>query len=287
MEQTEWNPREWCNDSEEWLGSTTNKQLFWDQPHNKLSAFIDGKLMLPGAVAFNLNQIAKWFSLQVVANHIVDPAKALSYLCQAQRYQTEATKIFATLNKLDRKPNKQGKLDLNDACICLARLVALGWLENAETIGAELTCGVNNGLFYGLGQTSLGPFILGLYAQWKNVAISAEGVTMRHADIYDKVIHCVKLPGMSELTGALMDACDFHIARSRSYTDEESFEFDQYINRIYPAEILMVLEIRRILGLPVPELKHPLMSLPMLSLRNGQPFLGDVLLERVVAIMQK
>lgn len=66
---------------------------------------------------------------------------------------------------------------------------------------------------------------------------------------------------------AMSAAAEFHIERSRDGTDRRTYEFEKDIDRVFPAELLMVQALRRREGLPEFEAGHALVDAPWAILR--------------------
>jgi hypothetical protein len=80
---------------------------------------------------------------------------------------------------------------------------------------------------------------------------------------------------------ACLQACDYHVERMH---EEEGFsEFLGAPENLLPVEILMIRRIRDDLGLPNPEIDHPLMQTPLGHPPKQLPEIKDNLLDKVTA----
>ncbi|HEX7814378.1 hypothetical protein [Dyella sp.] len=70
---------------------------------------------------------------------------------------------------------------------------------------------------------------------------------------------------------AMLAAADFHISRSKGATERNNYEFDDYFDRIYPAELLAVQALRRRDGLPEFQTGHLLVDTPWSIIRDAEP----------------
>ena len=70
---------------------------------------------------------------------------------------------------------------------------------------------------------------------------------------------------------AMLPAIDFHISRSKNATERNNYEFDDYFDRIYPAELLAVQALRRRDGLPEFQTGHLLVDTPWSIIRDAEP----------------
>ena len=70
---------------------------------------------------------------------------------------------------------------------------------------------------------------------------------------------------------AILPAIDFHISRSKNATERHDYEFDNYFDRVYPAELLAVQALRRRDGLPEFQTGHLLVDTPWSIIRDAEP----------------
>ncbi|EHK64143.1 hypothetical protein KYC_21601 [Achromobacter arsenitoxydans SY8] len=79
---------------------------------------------------------------------------------------------------------------------------------------------------------------------------------------------------------ALIAACDLHVARialTEREADSGDFEFDTPLLAVHPTEILAVLRLRDLLGLPNPaHIDHPLMQTPYAQITCTPNILGTL-----------
>jgi hypothetical protein len=89
------------------------------------------------------------------------------------------------------------------------------------------------------------------------------------------------------LPEAIAGACDYHLEQTLESGYGE-FYFSPY--RLFPADILVIGHIRRKLGLPMPEVFHPLLDTPLAKVPPAaeRPRMGpDPLFEEVLARAKK
>lgn len=282
-----WNPIEWSNESRDWLNKPRNQKLFWEDPQNELADFLRGKDVLPGAVASSLDDIAQWFATVAVSNYMENPVETMSAILTFQHYKLTSVNLFINLNESDKRRRKQGKLAFNDGGLCLARLLTLGLGREAELLNERMLRGLHDRLFYGEKATTAAPFIFDLYAGFRGTSVSFEKMEVKRANVYDKLLPLWSTTNVEQLAPAILSACDFHVSRSQEHSDEESFEFCDYLDRIFPAEILMLMRLRESMGLEVPQLDHPLMSHPVAKLNPPASFPKDPLLESIREVMSQ
>jgi hypothetical protein len=185
------------------------------------------------------------------------------------------------LNALDRRPEKQGKIDYNEAGIFLARLIALGCFAESEQLYSRVLLAAKENLFYGIGSTTATPFIFDLYAKSQGQSISSGDFDAKRVDLYEKLVELLPGGDLTEVGSTLTKACDYHMERGQYSNDEMDYEYDSDLDRVHPAEILAFLRLRQKLGLAVPEIKHLILDNPLAKLHAPKAFPEDPFLNRV------
>ena len=121
----------------------------------------------------------------------------------------------------------------------------------------------------------LAPFVGELYARWRKKPLDfAPDVAL---GVYGKVLDAWDSP--KDFAKALLDACDFHVQQARG----EDGEFCHMPYDLAPFEILAVQRVRRDLGLPTPEIDHPLLQTPLARPPEQPPEFHDELLDKIIA----
>ena len=156
----------------------------------------------------------------------------------------------------------------NDQGLLLAKAFALGLVEEGEAIGRSSFIGLREGWFYGVERNYLTPFVLSVFAKWKNITLSKEEFPFVIPDGYAGLLQNLTADP-AVIRPAINEACDFHLSRSKDHDDENTYEFSDPVYALYPVEILMVLRIRSILGVANPTAEHPLMNTPIAQLPDG------------------
>lgn len=128
-------------------------------------------------------------------------------------------------------------------------------------------------------------FVLRLIDQWQ----SREGVPYPpqafDEPIYEALLTHWRHPDPQAIAPLLLAACDRHThqAVSKAYSPDFDYDFYSYD----PFEILLVLHLRRQLGLANPVLDHPLMNTPLAVLPQAAPLFSEALLDGVFARFKK
>lgn len=78
-------------------------------------------------------------------------------------------------------------------------------------------------------------------------------------------------------------ACDAHVERSGLGTDRVTYEFEDYFNRMFPLELMVVQALRRHEGLPEFEANHTVLDSPWSLIRDLPEIEPHPLLQRVEA----
>jgi hypothetical protein len=193
--------------------------------------------------------------------------------------------------------NRNGDLDLYRTGFTLGNCLALGWLEEAKTLARRMNTGLDHGWFYdgtcNTIQRRTQHFVLRLVANWQGWPERTELPCVFDAPVFNALIEQWRTPDVQALSGLLLEALDRHAEQTRTNIDND----DQFIlfdcngpDQIYnPMEVLSVLRLREVLGLPNPEMpKHPVTDTPLgRELLPASAFPKDELLERVLARVRR
>ena len=284
MAKAKWKPKAISDEAKAWLAKPINQQLFWTKPQTRLEQFLKGDEIPLGSVSFDLEQMAYRFSVLALANILDQPDESQNYLIQSQQYKLKEYQIFIRVNALDHRPEKQGRIDFNEAGIFLARLIALGYFSEANKLLPRMLLALKENLYYGIDSTKATPFIFNLYAKSQGQSISYDGFEVERVDLYEKLVELLPSDNLNEVISNLTRACDYHEERGQYGNDEVSYEYDSNLDRIHPAEILAFLRLRQKLGLAVPQIKHLILDNPLAKLQEPKQFSDDPFLNRVTEV---
>jgi hypothetical protein len=191
------------------------------------------------------------------------------------------------LNEYQRGERKQrlSMLMLHEVGFVLSSCIALGWIELADEMARKTLKALKDELFsdagdYGHRRAQY--FVLRLIADWKGYTFPWPKFALDEPS-YNYLVAHWRESAPDYLETALLAACDRHTHEARADTSVASFDFGDFDYQYYPFEILTVLRLRKIHGLSVPRLDHPLMRTPLGELPESQPLYQDALLEAVVA----
>jgi predicted DNA-binding WGR domain protein len=129
----------------------------------------------------------------------------------------------------------------------------------------------------------LQPFLIRLYALWKQARLDDERFPQAKLGVYREVLDAWHDEG--RLAAALVRACDYHARQARR--DEVLSEFTHFPADLFPAEILAVYRVRRDLGLPTPEVQHPILATPLGRPPTSIPATPDDVLDRVMTAVEE
>ncbi len=240
----------------EYSSDPFNSNIFLDKNLNLLSSAV-----ATGSprIGLQLAELANWYGNLGVVSLFDSPPKGLAYLHQSV-YYTAADMVRARA-RYTALPDIMPITDSADAALTVARAITLACFEDAHTIFNAISAapvGILGGLEFG----KICPFVFNIYAQWANVVLHPELVALKVLDPYIAVLTYWRSNDIKALGAALITACDFHMARSRTNNSREYFEFCNSSFRLQPVEILAVLRMREELGLENPVLDHPVMNSP-------------------------
>lgn len=138
-------------------------------------------------------------------------------------------------------------------------------------------------------------FALSIISDWLGTPIDLDAHALPRDPAWGQLVAHWREPDPEALLPALLLACDTHVERI-AVTEREAnalsrdFEFASVFLAVYPTEILAVLRLRDLLGLPNPAtIDHPLMQTPYAAItaRPGEIADRDELLERYLATVRQ
>lgn len=172
-------------------------------------------------------------------------------------------------------------------------LIALGWLDQALRVCAASDPLIDLGWFFdgkckGINVRTQ-HFVLNLLHSWKGQPLRELSCTTDEP-IFNALLQDWRTPDPQVLKLPLLAALDRHTHQSRSdRAGKEYFDCNGLTEIYNPFEVLSVLRLRDVLGLPNPDLsEHPLMQTALSrQLLPVQPMYTDELLEGFLARARK
>ncbi|CAD5110406.1 hypothetical protein PSEWESI4_04729 [Pseudomonas carbonaria] len=163
------------------------------------------------------------------------------------------------------------------------------------TDGLDSGYGVSDGHDLPYGTTlRYSAFGLSIISDWLGQPLDLDKYALPRDPAWGQLVAHWREPDPEKLLPVLLAACDIHIERmavtDREADDSENFEFNSVFMAVHPTEILAVLRLRDLLGLPNPlQIDHPLMQTPYAAItcRPGDVTENDELLDRYLAAIRQ
>jgi len=180
----------------------------------------------------------------------------------------------------DKKfPNRKlRQFSLERSCAA-AFAFGLGLREAGKKIAEICLVALRQDYCFDVAKYPIFHFILRLYCNWQDKDYPLQDFPTH--PIMEGLLAEWRTNDIERIEGWLLAACDHHTHRARPDNNREFFEFSNGW-RFYPIEILMVLRLRQYLGLPNPELDHPIMKFPWSVLSPEMSLEPDELLQAVL-----
>ena len=265
MINKQWNPAKVYKDARAWIASSRTRSF--DEPREVLRKFAKGEDLAFGLVdvAASLHDLAVWHETAFIVEADESEAAAAKLLTLSFDYNFwEAIAITRYWSSFDDVPFGKG---LDEYSAYLSKGLSIGHFGDAKCLGnLILQNKKKKGWFTGDGN-AVTNFVLGMFCKWQGLDWSEYRSRTRHM-FYSSLIDRLFETEDESLESLLREACDFHIAQSRNLSEREHPEFDRPFARVYPAEILAFLSVRRSAGLSNQDVDHPLMKLTT-STRTG------------------
>ncbi len=193
----------------------------------------------------------------------------LSLICDLKSHFMFETKFP------ERKLRQLSPQDFSEAAFAFS----LGIRWAGEKIAEMYLVALRKDYCFNIDKYPIFHFILRLYCDWQGKDYPLTSYPTN--PIMEGLLVEWRTSDMARITGWLLAACDHHTHRARANNNRELFEFNSGWD-FYPIEILMVLRLRQYLGLPNPELDHPLMKFPWSVLEPEMPAQPDELLHAIL-----
>ncbi|MGQ1887833.1 hypothetical protein [Serratia marcescens] len=162
-----------------------------------------------------------------------------------------------------------GHTDLMFGTIALGRPDVAKSLYLTVLAGLESGYGVRNGHDLPIGTTlRYAAFGLSIISSWLGQPLDLDKYALPRDPAWGPLVSQWREPDIDKFLPALLSACDVHVDRiAVTYREHETiaeqFEFSTPLLAVHPTEILAVLRLRDLLGLPNPgRIDHPLMLTP-------------------------
>lgn len=221
---------------------------------------------------FSLSTRSFWYAAEGVVRLMGGDLPAVDLMYHSVYYGEAFLRLLVT-RYLVQTGRPLPLLRVNEAAKHLATALALGCWKEAAGIAESIRMGLAARrrdrashcyvcAFYGEQDTALAPFILQLYSEFSGVRFPTEEIEFAPMEAFGPFLNLWRTDDLASLRVALVDACNFHIARVLASKQSKPYEFYDYVSWLYPMEILAVLRLREKLGLANPEIDHPLLNTP-------------------------
>ncbi|MGV8401400.1 hypothetical protein ACV33W_19450 [Pseudomonas aeruginosa] len=192
-----------------------------------------------------------------------------------------------------------GLTDLMFGTIALGRPDIAKSLYLTILVGIEGGYGVRDGHDLPIGSTlRYAAFGLSIISNWLGQPLDLDKHALPRDPAWGPLVSQWREPDIDKFLPALLSACDVHVDRiAVTYREHETvaeqFEFSTPLLAVHPTEILAVLRLRDLLGLPNPgRIDHPLMQTPYAQITCTPEFLAsqgqrDELLEKFLSTVRQ
>ncbi|MGQ1887834.1 hypothetical protein [Serratia marcescens] len=192
-----------------------------------------------------------------------------------------------------------GLTDLMLGSIALGRPDVAKVLYQTVLAGIEGGYGVHDGHDLEIGTTlRYSAFGLSIISSWLGQPLDLDKHALPRDPVWGPLVSQWREPDIDKFLPALLSACDVHVDRiAVTYREHETiaeqFEFSTPLLAVHPTEILAVLRLRDLLGLPNPgRIDHPLMLTPYAQITCTPEVLAsqgprDEMLERFLETVRR
>lgn len=179
----------------------------------------------------------------------------------------------------------------------LGNCLALGWLDAAKALAERINCALDRNWFYDgdcvMIQRRTQHFVLRLVANWQDLPERGELQCIYDEPVFNILIEQWRTTDLDALSRLLWQALERHAEHTQNDVDDDEvlIYYDcNHDDEIYdPMEVLSVLRLRNVLGLPNPQIpKHPVANTPLgRELLPASAFPKDELIEGVLARVRR
>lgn len=276
-----WDPDEIEAELAAWVADPANRLRLMDEPERILRAYADGTAGNAGLAGAQLRWRHLWRLREAAYATLGMEPEGPLLLAQAYRDGFWHVRVMSAWFGVMGGQRPRALLSFNDTGITLAAALALGLMEDARELGPRLNADLARGVFHGVENTRVAPFVLRLFGEWSGEAVTDPRVLGADLGGFGPLLAAWRTPDAAAFTAALLGGCDEHVLQSGEPTDETGYDFHELVYRLFPVELLAVLRLRRLEGLTTPVIDHPLLASPLGLLYDPPPPLPDPLLEAV------
>jgi hypothetical protein len=243
-------------------------ETFWDEPNQKLAAYVAGNrdlIFVEDCASLLANWYETLFQAEVLEKGTYNP------------HHFALTALHAYWFVLCSEPlanqDRGGLVLENDAAHALAMQIIAGWQGRAHIVGDVLRKGLDTPLLKANEGSELFPhfwFLMHLYTLWRGLPrIDTEQYSYpepKAMAVYDAVLTNWRTADVQQVTAWCNDMAEHHIRNALEPDADSVREFGRARAHVYPYEIFAYLRLREWQKLPNPEqdaLTHPLFNQPL------------------------
>ena len=272
-------------------------------PHGWLEQYLSNIIDRPGLAADDLYA----FGMQMCAQGLLDAKRGQldnAIFHMASGFRRRATAEAVSMERL-KETSRIATGDLDGHTDLMFGTIALGYPDVAKSLyltalaGLEGGYGVRSGHDLEIGTTlRYAGFGLTIISNWLGQPLDLDKHALPRDPAWAPLVSQWREPDLDKFLPAILSACDVHVDRiAITYREHETnakeFEFSTPLLAVHPTEILAVLRLRDLLGLPNPaHIDHPLMQTPYAQITCTPAFLAslgqrDELLERFLETVRR
>jgi hypothetical protein len=162
-------------------------------------------------------------------------------------------------------------MSANELALRVGRAAALGYLPDCRVLGRLLCDQLGGGFFRDEAAVLVG-LVAHLVCDWQGGA--KDRLPPVDVPVYSALATEWRLASEQRIASILEDACKLHLEGAEDQPAMALPYFGDHVYAVYPVEILLILQLRKDIGLSVPTLQHPLMRMPLGELLSPERDLG-------------
>ncbi len=129
-------------------------------------------------------------------------------------------------------------------------------------------------------EVSLYSFALHLFAKWRKLPFAYSQADAIKLGVYQELLD--GWDNGTTFANCLVAACDYHVEQAFDDSEQDTQDFFYTLYNLFPVEILAIKRIRKLQGLSMPEIDHPLMKTSLANPPEQIPSSQDDILKEVI-----
>jgi hypothetical protein len=278
----------WNSESREkelaaWVANPTERRLQFESPSEKIRATLAQPSERNIAfVAAYLRHLHVWTGKVGALTVLRGRINGWSDITLSAMYLYWHLRILIHLYDRNQRRAKPAAVSMKSGALCFFHLLVSGAVSEALWVGNRLVADFPAGAFGHWPNTPLEPFAIRLSKLVQGHRAPADRLPLTAPfGPYQSILHAWT-DSAEALRDSLMSICDYHIARTDDPEDAGYPEFFEPLYDVFPAEVLGVYEVRRLVGLATPRIEHPLMNTLLATPPSGLSPSSCELLDAVI-----